>query len=644
MKRGILLSLVSCLYICAAAQPDIYRQEWQNSFDIAKLPVYRNDTLYQISSYDRTGGNDDGFSGQYSYLRKEGNDRIIADIRGAGMINRIWTPTPSADTILFYFDGEKQARIALPFIDLFSGKVFPFIEPLCGYEAGGYYCYLPIGFEKSVKIIYRGDNLKFHQIQYRKFPEGKQTKSFSFEYFHQNKDLFHPIKTILNRQSSVYERYGAETKARKFQITLSPGTEKPLFEYIGGGRIVEIEMKTENGGQDNSRRLKLIARWDHEKINAMDISIHDFFGYAFGQPSMQSALVGANTSQCYCRLPMPFDSSATLLLKLENDGEASGEVHLSGTVYYTENPRDKEHEGKLYVQSRREYLPETGKPYRIADIKGKGHYVGSILQAQGLEDGMTAFWEGDDRSIIDGEMRMHGTGSEDYFNGGWYAVLDRWDRGISMPLHGSLLYDLKKSRTGGYRWFISDKINFNSSYQLSIEHGPEKNETKVDYTSTAFFYADNPQFEHTHRFDAKDEIKQRYILFPQEILFKLYWYASVSFGESTMRISAQKTDSWMTNIDFEAVPIMQIDLSCFENGRYKLYVVHKGIAGGSAFAIWQRTKPVSGWIEPTCSDEMATSYTGVIEITEQLKTITLRRKKTEDCSVEIQSFIFEKMN
>ncbi len=32
-------------------------------------------------------------------------------------------------------------------------------------------------------------------------------------------------------------------------------------------------------------------------------------------------------------------------------------------------------------------------------------------------------------------MRLHGTGSENYYNGGWYAVLERWNRGNSLPIH-----------------------------------------------------------------------------------------------------------------------------------------------------------------------------------------------------------------
>jgi hypothetical protein len=59
-----------------------------------------------VSSYDRTGGNDDGFSGTYSYIRKEPEGLVLAELDGPGIIYRIYTPTPTDDIIEFYFDGE----------------------------------------------------------------------------------------------------------------------------------------------------------------------------------------------------------------------------------------------------------------------------------------------------------------------------------------------------------------------------------------------------------------------------------------------------------------------------------------------------------------------------------------------------------
>ena len=70
---------------------------------VDKLPEYRTGSyVEQFSSYDRTGGNDDGFAGTYSFLRKEGDKLVIAEMEGPGVINRIWTPTPT-DNMLYLF-------------------------------------------------------------------------------------------------------------------------------------------------------------------------------------------------------------------------------------------------------------------------------------------------------------------------------------------------------------------------------------------------------------------------------------------------------------------------------------------------------------------------------------------------------------
>jgi hypothetical protein len=89
-----------------------------------------------ISSYDRTGGNNDGFDGTYSFVRKEESGLVLADLAGPGVIYRIWTPTPTDDILEFYFDGEEQPRIQVPFRDLFMGKK-PSLERPWWIRSGG---------------------------------------------------------------------------------------------------------------------------------------------------------------------------------------------------------------------------------------------------------------------------------------------------------------------------------------------------------------------------------------------------------------------------------------------------------------------------------------------------------------------------
>lgn len=118
MKRVFYLSILAISFIFLNSNPSFsqkseysFVKELDNLVRPDLLPAYRTgEYVEQISSYDRTGKNDDGFGGAYSFIRKEGNHLVIADFKGAGVVNRIWTPTPTDDTLAFYFDGEKKSE------------------------------------------------------------------------------------------------------------------------------------------------------------------------------------------------------------------------------------------------------------------------------------------------------------------------------------------------------------------------------------------------------------------------------------------------------------------------------------------------------------------------------------------------------
>jgi hypothetical protein len=144
------------------------------------LPAFkRSIKVGSVSSYDRSGGNDDGFSGKYSFVRREASGLVLADLKGPGVIYRIWTPTPTDDPVEFYFDGEETPRIRLPFRDLFSGKRSPFLSPVVGVGAGGFYSYLPLPYKDSCKVVVKAENFQFYQINYATYPAGSGIESYT---------------------------------------------------------------------------------------------------------------------------------------------------------------------------------------------------------------------------------------------------------------------------------------------------------------------------------------------------------------------------------------------------------------------------------------------------------------------------------
>jgi hypothetical protein len=192
----------------------------------------------------------------------------------------------------------------------------------------------------------------------------------------------------------------------------------------------------------------------------------------------------------YLYFPMPFAASARIELVSER-AEGAPAVDLEAEVVTAPLGKAAD-EGRFYARWRREDPCAEGQPYTFLRTKGRGHVVGVILQAQGLESGHTGFFEGDDRAVIDGELAVPGTGSEDSFNGGWYDVPGRWETRTSLPLSGCLDYKKPLARTGGYRFFLTDAYAFANSIDYTIEHGPEGNAVPTDYASVVFFYAQDP--------------------------------------------------------------------------------------------------------------------------------------------------------
>jgi hypothetical protein len=623
------------IFISANSQGGIY-EELLSLSRIDFLPQYRDNSLvYQISSYDTTGGNDDGFSGKYSYLRTENNNLVIADLKGSGVIQRIWTPTPSEDTIQFYFDNESKPRISLRFIDLFTGDKYPFSRPVVGNEVGGYYCYLPIPYQKSCKIVYKGKLMQFIQIQYRKNTDQNSVVSFPEKLSGKEADaLTSAIKAWSSYGKEVIDlsqSVSYEVKFRTATISVKSGEATTFFKDNNGGRIIGFEIIPQSDLNNRFKDIILRASWDDEKIAAINCPLTDFFGYAFGKPSMQSMLIGVNGKLHYCYLPMPYNKKASLeLVYLKNEQNVSKEMSFKVKIYYNE-VKLKTNEGKLYAKWRREIDPEHGKPFTILDTKGHGHYVGTILQAQGLNSGMTTFFEGDDVCSIDGELRLHGTGSEDYFNGGWYALPDRWDQAYSLPVHGALTYSIPLARTGGYRFYISDKVSFKENIQLTIEHGPTGNDIPVDYTSVAFYYCDRPPVE--------NNIPTAKLLSgtnpPSTLEYWLDLFPIKAFSNEASISKEEWTDS-KSKVNYDVLRFssrengfVKFELEVPSDGEYKLYMSYFRGPDCGAFQVNQRQIPIKKLItgyseENTFIDK---DYIGTFSVKEGTNTITVILKE-----------------
>lgn len=624
----IFVSFFLCLRFISFAD---YKDEILKLVRIDLLPQFQENVISkQISSYDTTGGNDDGFSGKYSYLREEDGKQVIAELEGPGIIHRIWTPTPTTDTIQFFFDGETTPRIERKFIDLFSGEKYPFERPVVGNEVGGYYCYLPVPYKKSCKIVFKG-KMQFIQIQYSETTKDRTDKSFS-EMFSEDENI--ALETVID----VWKQFGKnmpeiiatrnkQLKTYTENFSIKPGETLPVFQFQTGGRICGIEVTPSVQLNNRFKDLILRANWDDEPVPAINCPLTDFFGYAFGKPSVKSLLLGTRNNIHYCYFPMPFDKKATLELEfLQSPLNTVTEIPVSVTIYYSEKKRT-DNEGKFYAKWKREKNPEIGKPYQILNASGRGHYAGTLLQAQGLNSGMTVFFEGDDECYIDGELRLHGTGSEDYFNGGWYALPDRWDQGFSLPLHGCLEYSIPMARTGGYRFMVTDKISFEENISLTIEHGPENNNIPVDYSSVAFYYCDTPpESNNLPSVEMLSKIESPGLL---EYWIQMLPVKALSHGAE---ITKENCKDASTGKNFQVYKLegnngdfAKFELEVPDDGKYKLFLSYFKSPACGHFEVSQRQIPVKKELNGYAPENtfVEKEYLGELSIEEGTNTITV---------------------
>ena len=140
-------------------------------------------------------------------------------------------------------------------------------------------------------------------------------------------------------------------------------------------------------------------------------------------------------------------------------------------------------------------LTQHGRPHVWAKASGQcGRFVG-VVQAMESPDGL-GFLEGDDQFRVDDQQfaackvrttvvaPWNGTGTEDFFNSGWYFGGPL----VSAPLHACLV----KSDLGqidAFRFLVGDAPTFQSTLDGQIEQGAENDfRDGTYYSSVAFWY------------------------------------------------------------------------------------------------------------------------------------------------------------
>jgi len=496
MACAIVAGLLMVGPIAAATEPtDGETAPIEKFYRLEQLPrLLPGETCKMFSSYDRSGGNDDGFAGTYSKLRVENGNSVLAEMTGAGCIERIHLPHSiytepgllgrKGEHIRIYLDGSTTPALDVPLEDIFRGKVDGFPKPLVGEGSGGHYCYVPIPYRNGCKVEVDGTDVRFYAVQYRTYPSNEGVVTFQNPPTDKQREA-------LAAAAKAWESCGdfdalgvSDPERRRYAIDVAPDKPFEVALPLGPRMIRAIEFAGEPNQLKDAGDVRLAIRWDGAEKPAVDLPLDYMFCQAMGPKAFRSYLVGAIPQGWYNFMPMPYRKSAKITLTAEKP--FAGKL----TIVTTGLPEPNDELGYLHAVYNESLPTETGKFHPWLAREGRGHYVGTYLVTDGRNKTKLPSWlEGDEWFTCDGELCIHGTGSEDHFNCGWYAVPGRLNAPCAFPLHGFTIYDVqnKRNRAAAFRWHVADPIPYEKSIEAKIEHGGT-NDVNANYRSAAFFY------------------------------------------------------------------------------------------------------------------------------------------------------------
>jgi hypothetical protein len=313
---------------------------------------------------------------------------------------------------------------------------------------------------------------------------------------------------VKSRRISSFDRTGGNND--RFE-NIPTGERRTLFQVEGAGLINHIWITIAPPPPELNRNdIILRMYWDGADAPCVEAPIGAFFGQGWDESypfvSLPLAAGPREGRGLVSYFVMPFATGARV--EVENDtGRA-----IDAFYYYVDYvkldrlPADMGRFHAWYNHELTEALPEgenewallgaqgsntTGAGnYLIADVEGKGHYVGVNY----FVHSPSPMWygEGDDMIFIDGEAwppSLHGTGTEDYFNTSWSP-----NALYAHPFYGYARVNDDVGwlgRTHVYRFHVTDPLYFDRSLRFTIEHGHNNNLT-LDISSVAYWYQAGP--------------------------------------------------------------------------------------------------------------------------------------------------------
>src|SRR5215831_12402189 len=180
--------------------------------------------------------------------------------------------------------------------------------------------------------------------------------------------------------SDLYRITDGVTQSRTefHQVSVPMGREHILADLKGPGKVTYFYITDDSVGKWNPG-LVLKVYWDDATEPAICVPLADFFGAVAGRAvDYESAMMQINHACFMCYLPMPFSKGARFVLG--NDGDRDYSQKVAFGIDSEQNLSYAGEKSRLHCEWRRSN-PVTNGLHTVLEARGRGQYVGSILQA-----------------------------------------------------------------------------------------------------------------------------------------------------------------------------------------------------------------------------------------------------------------------
>lgn len=471
----------------AVAAPDVFG----DFADLRSLARAKSGVAtFMQSSRDPNITNAD--AGHYLGTRQDDGQTwvVLTQETGPGAILRIWMTgfdNFMSLPVRVYIDNPNQPVINCTIRNLF-GLCPPFDYPMAGTSSGGFYHYFPLVFTNYCRIqaLHPGPHGFYWQVSYQKYDSAAGLNAYTNPLHPSDQSKYLAAKAQSNALGTDPKTPSPNAVTTTGTVSVAPGQTVTLWQTQGAGMIDQLWIDPTPSLPDIVQNARLVCSWDDEADPSIDAPLGDFFGTSYFELEFRSLVVGMTPQQgYYCFLPMPYGRGAKIQLRNQSNNTISS---LAFRIVSAPAAQDDPNLLRLHTFSKLEYPTAYRERYLVCDIKGAGHFVGLVAGMEGAsEGGPYGYLEGDEYIYIDGNRQaaIEGTGTEDYFNCGFYYI----DGPSIRPFHGCTLKEPHAQRVSTYRFHISDYIPFSSRLKFEFEVGGEfETNMASNYRTTAFYY------------------------------------------------------------------------------------------------------------------------------------------------------------